>query len=144
MSENKAYLFLSSLKNQNVVLPDGTTAVFRNGYHTTYDEDHAAYLTTMAKSAAVPHITINPEKVTVDPDELNPIVAAQRNAVKDFMALHSLAMDSEGNVSFSDSDGGAKNVKSGIDSVSPALAESVSKPVEGVAAAKLKSLQPAK
>ncbi len=96
------HLFINTLGNSRYTFKNGKNAHFIDGTFTTSLQSEIDELNEEIE-AGNPYIKVDPNRVTITADELDPIEMIRKKAVEDYKAKLSAAQDTEKNLSESDS-----------------------------------------
>jgi len=88
-SPEKYFVFYNRIANSNYIFPDGSQANFTGGRYATQDEDKAAHLNSVVKQGN-PHIFIDPAKLMLTVDELDPMAELKARIIAEYEAKQAL------------------------------------------------------
>ena len=92
VQEEQVHLFNSNLPSVRYIFKSGEAATFVNGVYTATDPDKIAELTLECKRGH-PNLFIDPKRVTVSMDELNPMAVLRKKIRDELLAEQAAARD---------------------------------------------------
>lgn len=84
--------FVSNIPSSKYVFKDGSIAVFVAGQYLTDDDDYAAELNKEIKLKH-PHISVDPNALTVTSESLDPLASLRKKFFEEFKAAQAAAVD---------------------------------------------------